>query len=271
MEESEEKHTSNPRLKSKLVKLQAVLGQAYGEIQLSNLTRFCEQMKDYERIACLNQKGYDSHHWLLALPCDSSRRMSNFDMKQSIRYRLGLGPFESIAPSTCLCGKKDIFALDPYHSLSCSTLRYHGTNQRHDMLVRNLATWIRRAGAIVQTEVGGLHSKDRKRPDIVYWFEGKTHVIDVTVTDPFNFTNTNRINNSAALERHVSLSKKNSSLHFDPRAARYEHLHSIVEKRKNKHYKELIEHMRKGDSDSAVQFHTAGAFTTGGLSPEIRD
>src|SRR4051794_16985818 len=140
-----------------------------------------------------------------------------------------------------------------------------GTNLRHDTLVQNLADWIGRTGAIVRTEAGGLHSKDRKRPDIVFWFEGKTHVIDVTVTDPFNLTNSNRINHS------VSSTRANKSLRFDARSARYDSLHSIVEKRKNRHYKELIDNMQRTVySNSAIQFHTAAAFTTGGLSPEFR-
>jgi hypothetical protein len=119
--------------------------------------------------------------------------------------------------------------------------------------------------------VTGLHSKDQKRPDIIFWFEGKTHVIDVTVTDPFNLTNTNRINHSASSKR-AKQWKRNSSLRFDARAAQYELVHSTVEKRKNRHYKELIESMQRTvHSDSAIQFHTAGAFTTGGLSPEFRE
>lgn len=42
-----------------------------------------------------------------------------------------------------------------------------------------------------------------------------------------------------------------------------------MEKRKDRHYKELIDNMRTVYAN-AIHFHTAAAFTTGGLSPEFR-
>jgi hypothetical protein len=273
----EKEERRSPYQPSTLVKLQAVLGEAYGKTQLSNLIKLCEQRQqqvDYDHLACLNQKGDESHQWLLVTPSDQSLRMNNQVVKHAVRYRLGLNPYDTIVPSTCLCGKKDIYSTDPYHSLSCPALRHHGTNIRHETLVRNMSTWIERTGALVRTEVTGLSKDDRKRPDIVFWFEQRQHVIDVTVTDPFNSTNNKRIHPASSSSAAAAMwgSRVNSkSMRFDSRAAQYELLHSVVEKRKNKHYKELLENMRAIYSDSTVHFHTAGAFTTGGLCGEFRE
>ena len=119
------------------------------------------------------QNGNEPHHWLQVLPSDRSTTMNNQTMKQAIRYRLGLNPYGTTTPPICLCGKKDVYQHDPYHSLSCSALRCHGTNMRHYLLVKNIANWIRRAGALVRIEVTGMSSDDNKRPDIVFWYDKK--------------------------------------------------------------------------------------------------
>ena len=250
---------------STITKLQAVLGTAYGKVQLSNLAKLCEtnNRKDFDRICCLSQKGNEAHQWLQVIPADKSLTMSDFTMKQSVRYRLGLSPYDMATPPVCLCGKKDVYHLDPYHSLSCSVLRYHGTNMRHTLLVRNIAEWIRKAGAIVRTEVTGMSSDDKKRPDIVFWHDKKQYVVDATVTDPFNYSNTRRIGTAP-----ISANRNVTSRPFDSRAAQYDIIYSTMEKRKNKHYQELV---KANQSIFKTLFLTAGAFTTGGLCCEFKD
>jgi hypothetical protein len=244
---------------------------AYGQVQLSNLAKLCESnnKKDFDRICCLSQKGNEAHQWLQVIPADKSLKMSDFTMKQSIRYRLGLSPYDLATPPICLCGKKDVYKLDPYHSLSCSVLRYHGTNMRHALLVKNIAEWIRKAGAIVRTEVTGMSSDDKKRPDIVFLHaqDKKQYVVDVTVTDPFNYSNTRRIG-TAPISANRNVNVTSSSGHFDSRAAQYDIIYSTMEKRKNKHYRELV---KANQSIFKTLFLTAGAFTTGGLCCEFKD
>lgn len=252
-----------PPNQSMIQKLQAVLGDAYSKVRLFDLVKLCGQQEDYDRIACLNQPGNESHHWLQVLPSDRSSTMNDPTMRQAVLYRLGLNPYDKVVPATCLCGKKDVFHGDPYHSLSCSALRYYGTNRRHNLLVRNMTNWIRRAGAIVQTEVTGMSSENNKRPDIVFWYDQKQYVIDVTVTDPFNATNTKRVGPVTLVRQ-----RHNQRLYFDSRAAQYNLIHAAMEKRKNKHYEELVENSR---SFCDTQFFTAGAFTTGGLCDEFRE
>jgi hypothetical protein len=269
--EREEKNSARPSHKRKnqsmINKLQAALGSAYGKIQLSNLLKLCidTNKKDYSRICCLSQKGNESHQWLQVVPSDRSLTMRNQVIKQSIRYRLGLNPYDTVTPPICLCGKKDVYQHDPYHSLSCSALRYHGTNMRHHLLVKNIAEWIRRAGAITQIEVTGMSTKDKKRPDIVFWHDKRQYVIDVTVTDPFNATNTKKVGPITPIRNPRNNS---SSSHFDSHAAQYKLIHSAMEKRKNKHYQELI---NANQSIFPTVFYTAGAFTTGGLCDEFRE
>ena len=169
-----------------------------------------------------------------------------------------------VIPPTCLCGKSDIYSREPYHSLSCSELRYRGTNYRHRTLVDNMATWIARTGAHVWVEVRGLSDDDNKTPDIVFHFNQRQYVIDVTVTDPFNSTNSKRVSSAVSTRSTASLRTKRS-LTFDTRANRYDIIHEVADKWKNRHYRKLIENMRKQYPGHDVQFITAGAFTTGGL------
>ena len=72
-EREERKSDKSPyQRQSNLIKLQAVLGSAYGKAQLQNLAKLSEGKQDHGRLACLNHKGDDSHHWLLVLPSDRS-------------------------------------------------------------------------------------------------------------------------------------------------------------------------------------------------------
>src|SRR4051812_37943056 len=80
------------------------------------------------------------------------------------------------------------------------------------------------------------------------------HVVDVTVTDPFNLTNTRRVG---------STSKRCTERNVRQYAERFGIVSSVQEKRKHKHYQRLVK------ANDAV-FHTAGAFTTGELGKEFR-
>src|SRR6202040_1728399 len=62
--------------------------------------------------------------------------------------------------------------------------------------------------------------------------------------------------------------QRNSSLHFDTHAAQYNTVYEIMEKRKNKHYQDLV---NANQSVCETIFFTAGAFTTGGLCGEFRE
>src|SRR3984957_16789524 len=84
----------------------------------------------------------------------------------------------------------------------------------------------------------------------------------MTVTDPFNNTNTRKIGP-------IPISTQpNSSHHFDSHSAQYNLIYSTMEKRKNKHYQDLV---NANQSICETIFFTAGAFTTGGLCGEFRE
>src|ERR1700730_5175326 len=90
----------------------------------------------------------------------------------------------------------------------------------------------------------------------------RNNVVDVTVTDPCNNTNTRKVGP-------IPIStQRNSSHHFDSHAAQYNIIYSTMEKRKNKHYQELV---NSNQSICETIFFTAGAFTTGGLCGEFRE
>src|SRR4029077_5631375 len=82
--------------------------------------------------------------------------------------------------------------------------------------------------------------------------------------DPFNATNHQRIGPMTSMIDQ----QRNKSLYFDRRAAQYQLIFSAMEKRKSKHYEELI---RANWSFCETIFLTAGAFTTGGLCDEFRE
>jgi uncharacterized protein YdbL (DUF1318 family) len=117
-----------------------------------------------------------------------------------------------------------------------------------------MATWMRRAGIEIEREVEGMSSDNNKRPDIVFWHQYKQHVVDVTVTDPLNATNTRRV---GSIPSHLT------DTAVQQHANAFDAITEIIEKRKNKHYQQLVQ-------ENDAVFHTAAAFTTGKLGKEFR-
>jgi hypothetical protein len=237
-----------------LLRLQAELGSAYAKSRLLALQKLAAPNPlDFNRLSSLSQPQTESHMWLQVVARDPTMRMTDRVVRHAACYRLGLNPYPNLPP-VCLCGKPRPYHSNHYHALSCRVLSTRGTNVRHNLIAKNVTSWLRRAGLNVEREVEGMSSDDNKRPDIVFWHNYQQHVVDVTVTDPLNQTNTRRV--GSVPQRLTASAAEKHAVSFDAITA-------FLEKRKNKHYKKLVQ------INQAV-FHTAAACTTGVLGKEFR-
>lgn len=237
-----------------LLRLQAELTSAFAQSTLTDLKKNTKSNSlDFNRLSTLSQRRTESHTWIQVVARDPSLRMQDHVIRQAVCYRLGLNPYPNLPP-VCLCGKDRPYHTNHYHALSCPVLRSRGTNLRHHLIAKNLTTWMRRAGINVEREVEGMSADDNKRPDIVFWNHYQQHVVDVTVTDPLNATNTRRVGSvPSRLTEHAAEQHSNT---FDA-------ITEALEKRKHKHYQQLV------DMNDAI-FHTAAACTTGKLGKQFR-
>jgi hypothetical protein len=247
-----------------LIRLQSELSNAVAKLELAELFQLCNNPTDVNRLKSLSNPNSDSHVWLSVIPSDSTLIMSSDVMKHSIRYRLGLHPYDTM-PSQCLCNVRDAFHDKPYHSFSCRTLRSHGTIFRHNLLLKHLATWTRRAGLFTEVEVDQLSSDDRLRPDMVITNGSEMRIIDVTIVDPLNKTNLARagVHNSNHQSNRTGTNSGNVNVTVNSNEMLMVAT-KAAEKDKLKKYAKLV-------SDYGAKFSTAAAETTGGLGKEFRE
>ena len=256
-----------------LLRLQAELGAAYAQANLKKLKAQAKEKTngstDLQRLDRLSKDGAESHMWLQVVASDPTLRMPDVAVRHAACYRLGLNPYPNLPP-TCLCGKAQPYHSNCFHALSCPIVRNRGTNVRHHLITKNLTSWLRRAGLNVEREVEGMGSEDNKRPDVVFWHKYKQHIIDVTVTDPFNQTNSRRAGSNSHKSMTSSTHDSNSNITNERnnssssyRAADYDTITATIERRKNRHYQKMVE-------ENYAVFHTAAACTTGSLGKEFR-
>ena len=172
-------------------KLQSELSKAISKLELDKLIKGHTDEIDINRLERLTHPSSNSHIWLSVIPTDNTLIMNNEVMEQSIRYRLGLSPHNTM-PSECICGIEKAFTKSPYHAFSCRLLRSHATIFRHNLILHHLAIWTKRAGLMTEVEVGQLSDENRIRPDMVITNGNEMRIVDVTVVDPLNKTNINR-------------------------------------------------------------------------------
>lgn len=248
-----------------LIRLQSELCMMAARLKLNELFRLCTSEADIKRLKSLSNPKSDSHVWLSVIPSDNTLIMSGDVMMRSIRYRLGLQPYETM-PSQCVCDIHDAFHNRPYHAFSCRTLRSHGTIFRHNLLLQHLATWTRRAGLFTEVEVDQLSNDSRLRPDMVITNGSEMRIIDVTIVDPLNKTNLARAGVRKAHHRRFYRTT-NTSSSTDVNMGNSEMgmvATKAAEKEKSKKYAKLI-------SEYGARFQTAAAETSGGLGKEFRE
>ena len=86
-----------------------------------------------------------SGSWLNTVPSSPELFVMDAHFALAVRLRLGLPPQEKL-PLECKCGA--ILKNDPAHFLSCKLLKRTIVTARHDMLVRQIASFVRSAGAL---------------------------------------------------------------------------------------------------------------------------
>ena len=107
--------------------------------------------------------------------------MPDASFRTAARVRLGIPP-NTLAVCRCTCGQA--LTANPFHALSCARLHGGVINQRHNWIVRTLATWCRRAGAEASVEPRNLSSRNEMRPDLLVIMGAQHFLIDVTVRNP---------------------------------------------------------------------------------------
>ena len=95
------------------------------------------------------------HSWIMAhSPPELFLMDAHFAL--AVRLRLGLPP-QARLPLECKCGT--VLKTDPAHFLSCKLLKRTIVTARHDMLVRQIASFVRSAGGSVFIEPKYLEGK----------------------------------------------------------------------------------------------------------------
>jgi hypothetical protein len=73
---------------------------------------------------------------------------------------------------------------DPWHYLSCNSVKRTAITNRHDSIVNNVARFTNFAGGLATVEVSGLSDQNRLRPDIQISVPEGTYMTDVKVVHP---------------------------------------------------------------------------------------
>jgi len=158
------------------LEMQSLLTHAREDLVFKKHFDLCSP-SDQARILSSSQKGANT--WLTVVP--SSRRLflSDFEFRTVMRLHLGLTPTTDMPPA-CAC-KSDLKE-QPLHHLHCASFTGALITSRHDRIVRLLANWARKAGAIpvVEPAMDGASV----RVDLAIHAADGTSLIDVVVSDP---------------------------------------------------------------------------------------
>jgi len=129
--------------------------------------------------------------WKAVRPDGPHLRLADNEFAIAARQSLGLRPFPTRAmsalPDDChLCtasanGDRRSLLADPWHWLSCSSLKMTEVSHRHNAVadaVGRVAGWV---GAQVRREVKELDPYSNQRPDLLLAFPGRMILTDVVV------------------------------------------------------------------------------------------
>ena len=123
--------------------------------------------------------------WKTVVPTCDSLSLSTSYYQIAARLNLGLTP-SFYLPSSCrLCNPESNSRLstDPYHYLSCSSVKPREITQRHNSILRVLQRFFEYAGANTTIEPTSL-GINRIRPDLQVILPGHHYLLDVCVTHP---------------------------------------------------------------------------------------
>jgi hypothetical protein len=142
-----------------------------------------------------------SSAYLTVLPVRPCYRMADAAMRLAVRHRLGLLPYDSLAPVHCVCRPHTSFLTDPDHFHSCEKFKRTFLTQRHNNLVQVVMDLAINAGFIAirepnthirPTAVADAPADSKHynlHADILLLKHDRKYYIDVTVARPTNESN----------------------------------------------------------------------------------
>ena len=134
-----------------------------------------------------NEKAKESLLWLQVLPTSVYLRLPDSKWQWAAQLRLGMPVpvYESGGHSgSGVCVHTAAAAANGWHPLTCITSMGAEITQRHNLVLSRIAHSARLLGIVPRVEPAGLHSDDRRRPDIQLDLPDVTLLGDVTISHP---------------------------------------------------------------------------------------
>jgi hypothetical protein len=128
--------------------------------------------------------------WKVVAPTSRELELSDVDYRIAVRLNLGLEPIDGAAalPTICPLCKDNAntwsIRADPWHFLSCKSLRHAEVNVRHDDVNKALYRCALMMGLTARLEPAGLDPKSDKRPDLLLTLPGRHIITDVAIVHP---------------------------------------------------------------------------------------
>ena len=142
----------------------------------------------------------DASRYLLVIPNNEHRKLSDLEISLAVKHRLGLSPC-SDAPSICPDCNVTISPADHHHALTCKTTTPTGKTFRHNMAVNLLKRHARNAGAIADDKNLAIFPQSRKKPDLQVDMDLNTTLLDFKVINPLAPTHLGASDPIAGAER----------------------------------------------------------------------
>ena len=144
--------------------------------------------KPRQRLHSLNnEKAKESSLWLQVLPTSPHLRLPDIKWQWAAQLRLGM-PVPVYKTSGCsgsgVCAHAAGAATNGWHPLTCITSMGTEITGRHNLVLGRIAHFARMLCVAPRIEPAGLHSDDRRRPDIQLDLPEVTLLGDVTVSHP---------------------------------------------------------------------------------------
>jgi len=121
--------------------------------------------------------------WLIAIPTMPELIINDEAFRLAVRQRLGIEPSDTLHETTrCQCG--NLFKTDPYHHLSCVSLKSTTITDRHNAIRDLFDRCARQINVPSQKEPTGWCANNERRPDLLMAFSHKVLLTDVTIVNP---------------------------------------------------------------------------------------
>ena len=134
-----------------------------------------------------NEKAKGSSLWLQVLPTSAYLRLPDSKWQWAAQLRLGMPVpvYESSGYSgSGVCTHTAAAAASGWHPLTCITSMGAEITQRHNLVLSRIVHSARLLGIVPRVEPAGLHSDDRRRPDVQLDLPDVTLLGDVTISHP---------------------------------------------------------------------------------------